>query len=396
MKKNKKNYLIAGIIIAGVLVGRSLLLRKPSDEIVYTVNQGRLADTIQVSGVYTTAAQTEVISPAKGVITKLYVKNNDEVKKGDPLFHVESTATAEEKAAALANYQSAINNLRIARQNKDSLDTSMWAKQKAYLDARNNLNSMNSNLLEGSNNPATGDEYTELEINSIRSAFTKAEKDFLASEKQYKEADIAIASAQAAVASSKLSYDATKSITVKAPANGKVVNLLKKIGDGVTASTANKIAEPVLIIANLENPSITAKISEAYIPRLKEGQKAEIVFDAARDQTFEGFIEAIDTVGTDVAGVITYNARIAIKDITPNIRPNMTGVVTISTFYKDNILSVPNSAILFKDGKTYVKKAGKEKDNLIEVKLGVRGLVKTEIVDGLSEGTEIVANISSN
>ena len=396
MKKNKKNYLIAGIIIAGVLVGRSLLLRKPSDEIVYTVNQGRLADTIQVSGVYTTAAQTEVISPAKGVITKLYVKNNDEVKKGDPLFHVESTATAEEKAAALANYQSAINNLRIARQNKDSLDTSMWAKQKAYLDARNNLNSMNSNLLEGSNNPATGDEYTELEINSIRSAFTKAEKDFLASEKQYKEADIAIASAQAAVASSKLSYDATKSITVKAPANGKVVNLLKKIGDGVTASTANKIAEPVLIIANLENPSITAKISEAYIPRLKEGQKAEIVFDAARDQTFEGFIEAIDTVGTDVAGVITYNARIAIKDITPNIRPNMTGVVTISTFYKDNVLSVPNSAILFKDGKTYVKKAGKEKDNLIEVKLGVRGLVKTEIVDGLSEGTEIVANISSN
>ena len=396
LKNKNKKYLIIGTVIAFILIGRSFLLRKPNDELTFTTTKETLVDNVVISGVYTTAAQTEVFSPSKGIIAELYVANGDEVQKGEPLFYIESTATDEEKALAYANYQGAINNLRVAKQNKESFDAIMWTKQKALLDAQNNLALMNDNLLDNSDNPATGDKYTDLEISSIQAAAEQAKKDFYAAEKQYKEADGGITAAQAAVSSNKLAYDATKSITVKAPASGKIVNLLQKVGDGVTNSTATQTTSPVLIIANLKNPSITAKVSEAYVSRLVENQAATIVFDAVKDQTFTGFIEAIDTVGTDTAGVVTYNARIAIEEITPNIKPNMTGIVTIETFRKDDVFSVPNSAIIFRDGKTYVSQAGQKKEKLIEVELGARGIAKTEIISGLTENLEILVNVASN
>src|SRR6185437_15265647 len=88
----RKLILIPIIGITVFLIVRTILLQKPSPDILYTVKRENLVDTVQVSGTYTTAAQTIVTSPANGTISQLYVKNGQEVKKGVPLFHVESTA----------------------------------------------------------------------------------------------------------------------------------------------------------------------------------------------------------------------------------------------------------------------------------------------------------------
>lgn len=396
MKIFNKKYLITIAIIAVIMVGRFFLLKSPSDELLYEVSRDALVDTVYASGTYTSAAQKNIISSANGIISELFVENNDEVRKGDKLFHVESTASDEEVATAHSIYQSALSQLKTSQQGKENADATMWTKHKAFLDSQNNLDLMNDNLNTSSDNPATGDKYTDLEIRSIKAAATQTQKDFQAAEKIYQEADTAIASGYAVVNSSKLAYDATKSITVKAPASGKVVNLLKKTGDEVSASTATLIAPPVLIVANLENPSIIAKVSEAYISRIDEGQRVEIIFDATVDQVLVGIVEAIDTVGTDIAGVVTYDVRVDIENIESSIKPNMSCTLAIETLRKDDVLSVPNSAILFQDEKTYVRVPDKKEDDLIEVELGVKGLVKTEIINGLSEGLEIVANVGTS
>lgn len=402
LKNINKKYIIAGIVIVAILILRSFLLRKPNNELTFTVEKGSLVDVVHVSGTYIAAAQTKVISPTNGIIFELYVENNEQVNKGDSLFYIESTASYEEKAIAYSNYQSAISSLKTAKQNKESSDASMWIKHNSLLNAQVNLDAMNDRLSKSESNPATGNNYTDLEIENVKASLTESQKSFSATEKQYVESDTSIAAAQASVNSTKLAYDATKSIVVKAPATGKIVNLLKTTGSEVAASTATVIAPPILIIANLENPSITAKISEAYVARLTEGQKVDIVFDVATDQIFEGYIETIDTVGTDVAGIVTYDARVSIADIASFIKPNMSNTLSVETFRKDDVFSVPNSSILFKDGKTYVRQASsvrdkaKGEDNLIEVELGVKGLVKTEVINGLSQGLEIAADIGSN
>ena len=123
IQKNKK-YLLVVAGIVGLLFLRSFILRKPSEELTYVIERGTLSETVKVSGVYTAASQTEVFSTSDGIIIELYVKNNEEVEKGDPLFYIESTATDEQRAVAYATYQTALTALSVpATQNLQWLRT---------------------------------------------------------------------------------------------------------------------------------------------------------------------------------------------------------------------------------------------------------------------------------
>lgn len=68
----KKKIVIVGIVLILLIFARLLLINNPSTELTYTVKKENLIDTVQVSATYTTAAQTKVISPAKGIITELF------------------------------------------------------------------------------------------------------------------------------------------------------------------------------------------------------------------------------------------------------------------------------------------------------------------------------------
>jgi len=308
----KKIVIIIFLAIVTLFVVRTIVLKKPSSEILHTINKEDLVETIQVSGTFN------------------------------------KTATDEEKALAYLNYQNALSALKTSQQNKLAADATMWTKQKTLLDAQNNVDYKNDNTT----NIATKKDYTDLEKYSIDGALTQAQKDFLASETKYKEADIAIGAANAQVAVTKLVYDDTF----------------------------------------IDEPVITADINEMYLPRISIGQKTKIVFDAFNNQTMMGFVKSIDTVGTVKGGIVTYEMKVSMDTVPPGIMANMTAIVTIETLRKNTIISVPNSAIITKNNKNYVERVMKQKKNLIEISTGVKGLVKTEVIKGLSEKDVIIAN----
>lgn len=390
IKKYKIRLIILAIVIA-LPVTRSLILRQPDERLTYTIHKDTLIETVRLTGTYKSSSNTQVFSPTNGIISEIFVSNQDKVQKGDPLFFVESTSTEEEKAIAYTNYQQALTALQTAKQARETADTTMWLKQKALLDAENNLNFMNDRLAESGDNPITNDPYTQLEIESIKSSVTTTRKDFENAENQYKQADQNIVSAQALVNSSKLAFDATKSKTIYSPASGKVVNLLKSVGDGVNGQDDK---EPILSVTNVAGlPSIIAKASEIDVIRLKEGQEVQVVFDADKKSTFTGTIVAIDTLGVTTAGVTTYNVHIELEDLASSaIKPGMTATLTINTYEKNDVITVPNTAILLQDDKAFLKKANKQ-ESLIQVELGYQGLVKTEIINELSDGLEILSII---
>lgn len=386
IKKYRPYFIILAVIIVLVII-RMLIINKPEEKLTHTIHKSDLTETVKVTGTYTAASQTRVYSPTSGIITKLYVSDKDSVKKGDPLFHIESTATDEQKSLTYTAYQQAVTALQTAKQNKENTDVAMWAKQKAFLDAQNSLDFMNDQILEGKDNPSTKKSYTELEKESLKSAVTKADKEFRAVETQYKQSDQNISSAQALLNSTKLSFDATKSKTIYSPATGKIVNLLKNVGDGVSNQ---ENSQPVLLVTNLENPSIIAKVSEIDVVRLKEDQEVQIIFDADKKTTFKGVVKAIDTVGTTTLGITNYDVRIELIDFSSSaIKPGMTAEINILTYSKKDVINVPNSAILSQNDQTFLKKADK-KGELVKVDLGYQGLVKTEILGDLPDGLEIL------
>jgi multidrug resistance efflux pump len=386
--KKYRSYLISLVIIIMLLVLRLVFLRQPEEKLTYTIHRGELSESVKITGTYTAASQTQVFSPTSGIISKLFVSNQDFVQKGAPLFHVESTATDEQKAAAYTAYQQALTALQTAKQAKETADVSMWAKQKALIDAENNLDFMNEQLAESGDNPATKEAYTQLEIESMNSALTKAKKEFESVENQYKQSNQNISSAQALVNSTKLIFDASKSKTIYSPATGKIVNLLKSVGDGVGSQDSN---QPVLVVTSLKNPAITAKVSEIDVARLREEQDAQIIFDADKKTTYKGILKAIDTIGSTTFGITSYDVRIELIDFSSSlIKPGMTAEISINTYLKKDVLNVPNSAILYQNDQAFLKKANKQEE-LVAVDLGYQGLLQTEIINELPEGLEILA-----
>jgi HlyD family secretion protein len=398
---SKKYYLLIIAIVLVFFFLRIILLQQPSTDLLYTVKQEDLVDTVQVSGTYMTASQTQVSSPANGIISQLYVTNGDIVKKGEPLFYVDSTSTTDQQTAAYSDYESALSALQSAQNNVQSLDVTMWTQQQSYLNAQNTQNFMNNNVT----NPATKNSYTDLEKFAINNEVIQTQKGFEAAEQAYKTAGISVSAAQAKVTQTKQAYAETQSATVTSPASGKVINLEDQIGDAVSgqstsvtiagsstgqASIVSSTPQAVLVIANLSDPYIDVAISEDYATRVFAGQKAIIVFDALKNQTFTGSVSYIATGGTNNQGIVTYAARIITEGLPAVIKPNMTALITIETLRKDNVIDVPNSAIVTKGESIYVLEAKTHKQ--LPVTLGVQGVTKTEITSGLHSGTVIVAN----
>lgn len=314
MKIHKKYLSI--ILVAAFAIGfKTVVLRKPDTRLLYSVQNDTLLETIQVSGT----------------------------------FH--KTVSDTEKASAYAAYKSAVASLVTAKQNKDSADTTMWLKRQAVIDAENGVNYKDDNTT----NPATKDDYTELEKLSIDSKLVQAEKDFRSAETRYKEADISIAAAQAQINLTKIAYEDT-----------------------------------------LENePVLTVYINEIYVPKVSVGQKVSVTFDAMKDLELPGKVISIDSVGTVKGGVVTFETKIEIPDLPAEIKPNMTAVATIELINKENTLAVPISSVIYRDGKTYVQKADSKNGELTAVELGEKGFVKTEIVSGLESGTKVLVRPTS-
>lgn len=261
------------------------------------------------------------------------------------------TASETEKASAYATYKSAISALVTARQNKEAADATMWLKRQTFIDAENGVNYRNENTT----NPATNEDYTSLEKLSIDSKLVQAEKDFLSTETKYKEANISISAAQAQVALTKIAYDDTLN----------------------------------------DEPLLTVFVNEIYAPKISVGQKVSVTFDAMKDKVFSGKVTFVDSVGTVIGGVVTFETKIEIDDIQADIRPNMTAIATIELIRKENTISVPIGAIIYQEGKTYVQKASSKDENLTEVIVGEKGFAKAEIISGLESGTDVLVRPNS-
>jgi multidrug efflux pump subunit AcrA (membrane-fusion protein) len=77
------------------------------------------------------------------------------------------------------------------------------------------------------------------------------------------------------------------------------------------------------------------------------------------------------------------------------LRPEMTTHVKIVTIEKSGVLTVPNAAVKFEKGRqiAYRVVQGPNKVEKAELKLGIRGEDRTEILSGVPEGTELATKL---
>jgi multidrug efflux pump subunit AcrA (membrane-fusion protein) len=90
---------------------------------------------------------------------------------------------------------------------------------------------------------------------------------------------------------------------------------------------------------------VDISVSEVDISAIKEGQPAEITFDAIADKTYTAKVIDIANTGSSSSGSVNFNVTLEITIADSAIKPGMTATATVTTKNKTDILLVPSSAI---------------------------------------------------
>ncbi len=154
-----------------------------------------------------------------------------------------------------------------------------------------------------------------------------------------------IKSAELALAQAQYSYD---QYFIRAPFDGVVGNVTIHKADSVSGST---------VIATIVTKDYISKISlnEVDAAKVAVGQPVQISFNALPDLAITGVVSDVDTVGTVSQGVVSYSVTISFKTDDARVKAGMSVSTDIVTAEKDQVITVPNSAVKTIGRKTYVQ-----------------------------------------
>lgn len=142
--------------------------------------------------------------------------------------------------------------------------------------------------------------------------------------------------------------DALADYTVRAPFDGIIAAVNISEGDETSANTA-------LATIITKQQLVEIALNEVDASKVKISQKASLTFDAIDGLEITGKIIDIDTIGTVTQGVVSYNAKIGLDTQDDRIKPGMSASASIITQLKQNILTVPSSAIKTQGNSSYVQ-----------------------------------------
>ena len=233
-----------------------------------------------------------------------------------------------------------------------------------------------------------------------------------AQEAQVKQAEASVNAQRAAISqawANVQNYQAQIDKTIlKAPISGTVSRLEVKVGEIVFPSSSTyEVQVPAVSLISEGDYEIEISIPEVDITKVNIGDKAKVTLDAyGSDVVFSAEVATIDPAETLIEGLATYQTTMIFTEVDERIKSGMTANVDILTASKDDVIVIPQRAVITKEGKKIVRileeksdpeKPGKTIEELIEVEVvtGLRGSEgEIEIVEGVKEDDKIVISIN--
>ena len=151
------------------------------------------------------------------------------------------------------------------------------------------------------------------------------------------------------------------------------------------------VSDNIFIITLDDNSTIYSdiKIPESYAPFIKKGLPVEAKVSSYGDKVFNGKIDFISSrINADTRSLLS---RISIKNENLELLSGSLLEITVKFNVRD-ALSVPDTSIMMEGEKSYIYKVSDENiTNKTEVSIGLRSDGKVEILSGLKQGDQIVA-----
>lgn len=167
-------------------------------------------------------------------------------------------------------------------------------------------------------------------------------------------------------------------MTVRAPSDGQFLEAYVWKGELIGRNH---------VIGRFMSPErlVTAKISEEDFGKVKVGQSAKVRFLTHGDRIFEAKVSKLAASADEAQKFVVFlDVQV---DSPGQLRPNMTGEVTITIETRKDSVMVPRRA-LFDSDKLCVVKNGKVEKR--KVKVGFLALNVVEILEGVAVGEHVV------
>jgi HlyD family secretion protein len=452
MAISRKRKLIIGISIGLLLVivlAISLTAgnREAPEVTVADVKQVALLESkVTASGEVRPVKFYNLTAEVSGRITNIYVREGDDVKKGQPLIKVDPTQLAEQVAGSTASVNASMADVNASQVAVSTAENSVHTSQASLSSAQADLEraradlslaeanlKRNQQLLESGVISKQVYDQVETTYKTSLASFNGAKARVEQLQSQVQDARIRVKSAQANLKASQARVDQVRSslrsnedllgkTTRFSPIDGVVSSLPVKEGE---FALANFSSTALMVIADMSEVNVEVKVDETDIANVRVGQKAKIKVDALGDLEIEGEVTEVgssaitrsgQTIAQTQGSQEAKDFKVVVKlvpsdEIRSKLRPGMSATAVVTTDRRENSVVLPLQALVLQeepvaegaapatdaDGKPAKPKEVQgvfllvdNKVKFTPVETGITGDTDIEVTSGVKQGDTIV------
>lgn len=329
-----------GAVLVLLIVCNVLSRRSVAPEVTVTeLGKRRIVSTVSATGELRAANQVDISAEILARVSRLYVKEGQEVRKGELLCVLDDAALLSSRDLSRANF--------------DEASAAYKRGEALYRDTL----------------------ISTAEFERVRTAFEVAKAQLDQSE------------------------DRLAKTRIYAPISGRVVRLNIEEGETVMMGTMNNPGTIMMTIADLAAMQARVDVDESDVVDLRTGQRVQVKLDAMPDTAFTAAVRSISympstNLTSAAEGVTDFEVILDLVDIDPAQRPGMSVSADITTAMREDVITCPLQAIGRREveGKlsetVFVLEDGKAK--LVSIETGISDGRFIEIIEGLEEGQEVI------
>jgi len=315
---------------------------------VASASKGDLQKITDLSGQVEAKDRINIIPKMGGKVASVAAEIGDKVAKGQVLVRLET----KEIQAQLKQSQAAVAGAKAGAAQA----------QARFEDAKRNMERMKELFQQGAVSQQTLDGVLL----------------------QYEMAKTAAAEAQQAQAEAGLHLAETQleNAVISTPISGIIA--FRYVNPGDMAGPTS----PVITVVNMDTVTVNVNVSESEINSLAVGNKVKVSVPAASQEEFEGEITMVSPAAE--AKTKAYPVEISIDNPEHVIKPGMFAQVALGTVSVQDVIVVPQEAVVDAGGKKVVYIAQADKAEQKDVVVGISTGEKAAIMAGLQENDQVI------
>lgn len=423
---------------------------EPPNVQIAAVGRAPVTEIVEAPATIGARASALLRAPAQGTITKLYVRDGDEVKKGQLLVKISSPQAEDQlKQARQAARQPKTpsmslgsSTIRLAAFDTKAFDRQVAkhfvkarAEAKKVEDAQARKQLLSAIDLAEAQHKAQGRALSKITadlnktINGVLSQLTGQLTSGLGGLTSSM-SSLQAASMTQAKAAVKVAESTVKSLTIKAPFSGVITlgrasggtggtsglsGLLSQIpgagqqlpavpsagssgGTPVATGVPVSAGDSIVTVTDISTLTLAADVDETDVLLVKEGTSAAVELDAVPGATYTAEVTGVGVTPMESStGGVSYPVQLELGEGTfddggqaPTPKPGMSAVTRLTVRESPTAVAAPASAIVTsgRESVVWVVKDGIAQRRV--VKLGAQGEAMVEVLSGLNVGDRIV------